>query len=63
MRIDLGDASRKPARAQLVDRELTLGEMLADPIVIRVMRRDGVTQADIVRLFAAWPRGRFCRAA
>jgi hypothetical protein len=63
MRLNLGDASRKGAKPQLVDRELTLGEMLADPLVICVMRRDEVTQADIVRLFAASPLGRFCRAA
>jgi hypothetical protein len=63
MRLTLGDAARKPVRAQFVDRELTLREMLADPIVIRVMRRDGVTHADIVRLFSTWPWGRSCRIA
>jgi hypothetical protein len=51
-----GQTSQVPA-----DRELTISEMLDDPIVIRVMRRDGVARSDIARLFAARPRGRLCR--
>lgn len=51
------------ARPQLVDRELTLGEMLADAIVIRLMQRDGVAPQDVISLFAHPPRGRLCRAA
>lgn len=47
----------------LVDRELTLFEMLDDPIVIRVMRRDGVQRAQIMTLFAAQDRTWLCRAA
>lgn len=30
-----------------VDKELSLAEMLADPIVIAVMARDGVTRQDV----------------
>ena len=60
-------AFRKPSskadRPTLVDRELTLYEMLADPIVIRVMRRDGVSYADILNLFVSPARERLCRAA
>ena len=40
------------------ERELTLYEMLDDPIVVRVMRRDGVARSDVTRLFAARQRGR-----
>jgi hypothetical protein len=47
----------------LVDRELTLFEMLDDPIVIRVMRRDGVARPELLKLFAAQDRGWLCRAA
>jgi hypothetical protein len=47
----------------LVDRELTLSEMLDDPIVVRLMRRDGVKRAEIMTLFAAQDRGWLCRAA
>ena len=50
-------------RAPLVDRELTLYEMLADTIVIRLMKRDGVTRAEVVQLFTAPARKRLCRAA
>jgi hypothetical protein len=45
------------------ERELTLCEMLDDPIVVRVMRRDGVSRADVARLFAARRWSRLCRAA
>jgi hypothetical protein len=51
-----GRTSKPPA-----DRELTLSEMLDDPIVIRVMRRDGVARGDVARLFAARPGDRLCR--
>jgi hypothetical protein len=44
------------------DRELTLCEMLDDPIVVRVMRRDGVARGDVIRLFAARRRERLCRS-
>jgi hypothetical protein len=37
---------------RLVDRELTLAEMLADPIVQLVMRRDRVRPETITALFA-----------
>jgi hypothetical protein len=43
---------RRP-QAKPADRELTLGEMLADPIVIRLMRRDGVVSAEVAALFNA----------
>ena len=54
-----------PQRPQppLVDRELTLGEMLSDAIVIRLMRRDGVTVEDVVSLFSQPRWGRLWRAA
>ena len=35
------------------DRELSLPEMLADPIVQMVMARDGVTKQDVEGLFVA----------
>ncbi len=35
------------------DRELSLPEMFADPIVQTVMARDGVTKADLESLIAA----------
>jgi hypothetical protein len=35
--------------------------MLDDPIVARVMRRDGVARSDVTRLFAARQRERLCR--
>jgi len=63
MRMDFGTSIRPPTQAPLVDRELTVLEMLADPIVIRLMRRDRVTRKDITNLFARPPRGRLCRAA
>jgi hypothetical protein len=47
----------------LVDRELTLFDMLDDPIVICVMLRDGVARGDVLRLFAAVDRQCLCRAA
>jgi hypothetical protein len=47
----------------LVDRELTLFDMLDDPIVIRVMRRDGVARREVLNLFAARDRDWLCRAA
>lgn len=43
------------------ERELTLCEMLDDPIVAHVMRRDGVVRSDVARLFTARPRERLCR--
>jgi hypothetical protein len=54
----------KPRRnPPLVDRELTLSDMLDDPIVLRVMRRDGVARGDVLKLFAALDRQCLCRAA
>jgi hypothetical protein len=47
----------------LVDRELTLLDMLDDPIVVRVMRRDGVARREVLNLFAAQNRDWLCRAA
>jgi len=55
-------APRRP-QPPLVERELTLGEMLSDAIVIRLMRRDGVTAEDIVSLFSQDRWGRLWRAA
>ena len=43
------------------ERELTLCEMLDDPIVAHVMRKDGVARSDVTRLFAARQRERLCR--
>jgi hypothetical protein len=42
---------------------LTLFDMLDDPIVIRVMRRDGVARREVLNLFAARKRDWLCRAA
>ncbi len=42
---------RETSRHRFVDRELTLGEMLADPIVQLVMRRDRVTPETVAALF------------
>lgn len=39
------------AKRPLVDRELTLREMLDDPIVQDVMRRDGVVRWQVEQLF------------
>lgn len=44
--------SRAPAHAA-VDRELSIAEMLADPIVRAVMARDGVTDRDVEHLVNA----------
>ena len=57
---NLGSAADTPPTA---DRELTLCEMLADAIVIRLMERDGVTRAQILKLFTAPERARLCCAA
>jgi hypothetical protein len=38
--------------------ELTLDEMLADPIVRLVMRRDGVGEAEVRRVMARMKAGR-----
>jgi hypothetical protein len=57
---ELGRPRPKPP---LVDRELTLFDMLDDPIVIRVMRRDGVARREVLNLFAAPKRDCLCRAA
>jgi hypothetical protein len=54
---------KKRANPPLVDRELTLSEMLDDPIVIRVMRRDGVARPEVLKLFAPQDRDWLCRAA
>ena len=54
----------KPGRnLPLVDRELTLFDMLDDPIVISVMLRDGVARGEVLELFAALDRQCLCRAA
>ena len=42
---------REPARPRLVDRELTLREMLADPIVRILMRRDRVRPETVIAVF------------
>jgi len=39
------------SKRKLVDRELTLQEMLNDPIVQDVMRRDGVKRGQVEQLF------------
>jgi len=39
------------AKRPLVDRELTLRDMLDDPIVQDVMRRDGVQRWQVEQLF------------
>jgi hypothetical protein len=39
------------SKRKLVDRELTLHEMLDDPIVQDVMRRDGVKRWQVEQLF------------
>jgi len=46
-------ASRGTPRSPFVDRELTLSEMLADPIVQLVMRRDRVRPETVIALFAS----------
>ncbi len=43
--------------------ELTLFEMLADPIVQDVMRRDGVTREQVIHLFESLAARRQRRAA
>ncbi|MFT3672890.1 hypothetical protein [Aestuariivirga sp.] len=43
--------------------ELTLFEMLADPIVQDVMRRDGVTREQVIHLFENLAARRRRRAA
>ena len=55
-----GELRSKPP---LVDRELTLFDMLDDPIVVRIMRRDGVARREMLNLFAARDRNCLCRAA
>jgi hypothetical protein len=57
------ELGRPRPSAPLVDRELTLFDMLDDPIVIRVMRRDGVARGEVLNLFAARKRDWLCRAA
>jgi len=42
---------RETPRRRLVDRELTLREMLADPIVQTLMRRDRVRPETVIALF------------
>ncbi|MFO0992428.1 MAG: hypothetical protein U1E67_10905 [Hyphomicrobiales bacterium] len=43
---------REALRPRFVDRELTLGDMLADPIVQTLMRRDRVRPETVIALFA-----------
>jgi len=57
------ELSQPRPTSPLVDRELTLFDMLDDPIVIRVMRRDGVARGEVLNLFAARNRNWLCRAA
>ena len=52
-----------PPSQPLVDRELTLIEMLDDPIVLRLMRRDGVDRPEVLELFARRRWSWLCRAA
>ena len=52
-----------PPSTPLVDRELTLIEMLDDPIVLRLMRCDGVDRPDVLELFARRRWSWLCRAA
>jgi hypothetical protein len=54
--------TRRPI-APHVDCELALIEMLDDPIVHCVMRRDGVRRTDIVALFGPLQRQWLCPAA
>ena len=42
-----------PTRLSQLDRELSLPEMLADPIVQAVMARDGVTREEVEGLIGA----------
>jgi hypothetical protein len=63
MRTTLCELIQKRPNRPLVDRELTLFEMLDDPIVIRVMRRDGVACPEVMKLFTARNRECLCRAA
>lgn len=42
---------QQQSKSRYVDRELTLREMLDDPIVHDVMRRDGVARWEVERLF------------
>jgi hypothetical protein len=57
------EEKKQPMKPPLVDRELTLCEMLADPIVITLMRRDGVAREEILCLFHDLTRRRLCLAA
>jgi hypothetical protein len=57
------EEKKQPMKPPLVDRELTLCEMLADPIVITLMRRDGVAPQEILNLFVDLTRRRLCLAA
>jgi hypothetical protein len=36
--------------------EPTLEEMLSDPVVMSMMRRDGVSRMDIIQVFDRWER-------
>jgi len=63
MQAMLGELSEPRRNPPLVDRELTLFDMLDDPIVINVMRRDGVARGEVLKLFAALDRQCLCRAA
>ena len=63
MQAMLGEPSEPRRIPPLVDRELTLFDMLDDPIVISVMRRDGVARGEVLELFVALDRQCLCRAA
>lgn len=45
--------SMMPARHSQFDRELSLAEMLVDPIVQEVLAHDGVAKEDVERLISA----------
>lgn len=63
MRATLRQSLSPRPNPPLVDRELTLLEMLDDPIVLRVMARDRVGRHDVLKLFAMPRRDWLCRAA
>lgn len=59
----LHDARERRPTPPLVEVELTLTQMLDDPIVVRVMQRDGVDPAQVLQLFVKRQRDWLCRAA
>ena len=63
MQAMLRESTERRQSPPLVDRELTLFDMLDDPIVIIVMARDGVARGDVLKLFTALDRQCLCCAA